>query len=118
MKKLIEAFEVQALRERRYDPLSRRLSAELLEGPTGAIKQSTYTPQQEHELQLRLRIRFWANQAQYSTAREAAERGMQDFLYRDVCSRLTQLASLADSASRDTLQRAIYDLIDELRNGG
>ena len=67
-------------------------------------KQQLENPtQSEHELQLRLFIRFRANQAQYTEALAYAEIAMLHFLYKDALTEVAMIRKLVMDGNRSGL---------------
>lgn len=114
LKRLIDNVEEQIGRERRVDPLRGRLAVSLDTTETGRIRPERCV-QVEHELCLRLSVRFWANTAEKYEAHRNAESAIKDFLYRDVVGQLAQIRAMLDHSDRHSLQLAITELMGSLR---
>ena len=67
------------------------LCAKMDSRETGEIRPYTVDRCTEHELTLRIAVKFWANRAQYCNARNVAERALATLLYHDVLGKLSQI---------------------------
>lgn len=87
------------------------VSLELRRRETGEIRPDTLDRNVEHELSAYIVVRFWANRAQLSQAREVAERTLANLLYHDVLGKLSEI----EHAVMDSDGRRAYQVCGEIR---
>jgi hypothetical protein len=81
-------------------------------GETGRIRDHEIDANQEWFLEAKVAVTFWANKAQYQTAREIAEKALMAELYSDVLVEL-RMARLAIS-NGDKIEA--FKVIDRIQN--
>lgn len=85
-------------------------------GETGRIREYEIDANQEWFLEAKVSVTFWANKAQYQTAREIAERALMAELYSDVLVEL-RLARLAISDGNKIEAFKVIDRIQKIIEG-
>lgn len=83
------------------------LHVDLYAEPTGNEKPYTLDANTEHVIKLTIGQTFWANQAQYSMARDAAIRALASHLYRNVHHELHMIELAVYSGSAEDVIAAV-----------
>ena len=82
--------------------------------PTGDIRPYQTDSNEEYLLRLAIEVTFWANKAQYSSARKIAERHLAHVLYGGALAKIAALRSAISDGDRDAAMAACSDLESEL----
>ena len=82
--------------------------------PTGGIRPHQTDSNEEYLLRLAVEVTFWANKAQYGSARKIAEKHLAHVLYGGALAKIATLRSAISDGDRDAAMAACEDLEAEL----
>ncbi len=95
---------------KRDDEFGRESVLEISDGRTGEVKPYSLDANEEWFLEAKVSITFWANRAQYSHAREIAERALKARLYEGVLMELHNARLAVSNGDR----REAYAALDRM----
>jgi hypothetical protein len=84
-------------------------------GPTNVPLRPGTDANEQFCLEATLSVTFWANQAQFSRAREIAERALIHRLYADVLADLTELHLQINNGDRDACHKIVCNIESKLK---
>lgn len=107
---ILDKIEVEGTRLRRPAPVQLSVAVD----ETGGVIPAGLATQDEYVVRLRINTTFWANKAQYSSARKAAQTMMLHTLYADILAQISVLRSAAMNDDTDLLLRTCSKIENDL----
>lgn len=93
----------------------RPIKVEQAERLTGETRPGTLDKNEQYELDLTIRVQYWANTVQRAQCRKIAERHLANMLYRDVIAGLHQVESAIAEGEQLIALKLCSALINDLR---